>query len=140
MSKLAGPFCFVLAACATGGAGVDRETGPHARPRVELAATDTTAPGFPVAHNPRLPSADRLSGVIRADLGGVASADVWLCVGGNGRVREVNLVRGSSLASFDRALVHDVADWQFMELPGWIGLMSPLQTCEVATISYRPHR
>lgn len=101
------------------------------------AAADTVRV-FPVAENPRLPSADRLSRRIRAELGEVASADVRLCVAPDGRVRRIELVRGSSLAAFDQAVMRDIADWQFLVFPGSSSTVH-LRNCEIVTIEYRPH-
>jgi len=137
MTKLAGLFCLLLAACATGALGVERETAPRATPRIEMTTKADTARMFPVALDPQLPSADRMSRRIRTELGGVASADVRLCVAADGRVQGVQIVRGSSLAEFDQALSHDVTDWQFSELPG--STTAHLRSCEIATIVYRAH-
>jgi hypothetical protein len=130
MSKLA-VFCLLFAGCAAGGAGagVDRETKPHAAPVAMVAMSDTA--GFPTARNPRLPSADRIARQIRTELGEVASADVRLCVAPDGRVQTVQIVRGTSLGDFNDALVRDVSDWQFSA--------TNLRACEVTTISYRLH-
>lgn len=136
MSKLGVlSLCLLLAACATGAVAVDRETAPHAAPRIEMTAAADTVRGFPVAKAPELPSAGRMYRQILTELGGVASADVRLCVAADGRVQDVRIVRGSSLAAFDQALVHDVVDWQFSEMPG--SSTAHLRSCEIATISYR---
>ena len=140
MSKFLAAFCMSLAACASGGAGLAREAAPHAAARFERASAADTSPVFPVAKNPQLRSADRIAGAIRSELGGVASADVRLCVAPDGHVRAVSLVRGSSLAAFDEAVLHDAADWQFSALPGSSTFASGLRTCQVATITYRAHR
>lgn len=129
-----------LAACATGGAGLDREMAQHARARFEITSVEDTDPAFPVARNPQLPSADRLTHVIWAKLDGVASVEVQLCVAPDGHVQGLSLIRGSSLAEFDAAVKNDVADWQFSGMPGSSSFASNLRTCELATITYRPHR
>lgn len=138
MSKRASAFCLLCAACAAGGVAVDREAAPHVAPRFEVTAAADTVRVFPVAEDPRLPSADRLSRRIRAELGEVASADVRLCVAPDGRVQGVEIVRGSSLAAFDQALMHDIAGWQFSKLPR-SSRTANLRNCETATIHYRPH-
>lgn len=135
MSKLAGLLCLLLAACAAGAVGVDRETAPHAAPRIELIAPADTARVFPAAKDPRLPSADRIARRIRTELGEVASAEVRMCVAGDGRVQGVQIVRGSAFAAFDQALVHDVAEWQFSGMPG--SNTANLRSCEITVISYR---
>jgi hypothetical protein len=130
----------LLAACATGGAGLDREASPHARARFEVTSIEDTDPEFPVARNPRLPSADHLSHVIWSKLDGVASVEVQMCVAPDGHVQTLSVVRGSSLADFDAAVKHDASDWQFSGMPGSSSFASSLRTCELATITYRPHR
>ena len=129
----------MLAACATGGAGLDREAGSHARARFEGITLDSD-PAFPIARNPKLPSADRLNSAIWAQLDGVASVGVHLCVAPDGHVQAVSVVRGSTLAAFDAAVKRDVTDWQFSGMPGSSSFASNLRTCELATITYRPHR
>lgn len=130
----------LLAACATGGAGLDREAGSHARARFVITSVEDTDPTFPIAKDPRLPSADHLSNVIWSKLDGVASVDVQLCVTPDGHVQGLSVVRGSSLVDFDAAVRNDVADWQFSGMPGSSSFASSLRTCELATITYRPHR
>jgi TonB family protein len=93
---------------------------------------------FPVAKDPQLPSADQLQRRILPEIGDVATADIRLCVGPEGRVRNVELVRGTSLPEFNDAVLRDVADWQFLGMPGSTQPAS-LQSCEIARITYRPH-
>jgi hypothetical protein len=131
--KFFSAFCLSFAACATG--GVARDTAPP----VHVVLDDDTSTIFPAARNPQLPSADRLSSTIRSGLGEVASADIRLCVRPDGRVQAVDLVRGSSVAAFDEAVLRDAAEWQFSDMPGSSTPIG-LRTCRVATISYRPHR
>jgi TonB family protein len=136
MTKLAVlSLCLLAAACATGAFAVDRETAPHVAPRIEMTAAADTARVLPVARAPELPSADRMYRQILTELGGVASADVRLCVAPDGSVQDVRIVRGSSLAAFDQALVHDVSDWQFWGMRG--SSTAHLRNCEIATIRYR---
>ena len=129
----------LLAACAAGGAGLDREASPHARARFEGTTLDSD-PAFPIVRNPKLPSADRLTGLIWSQLDGVASVGVHLCVAPDGHVQAVSVVRSSTLAAFDAAVKRDVTDWQFSGMPGSSSFASHLRTCELATITYRPHR
>lgn len=140
MAKFLGASLMLLTACATGSAGLDREAVPHARARFEITSVEDTDPTFPMARNPRLPSADRLGHVILSKLDGVASVEVHLCVAPDGHVQGLSVVRGSSLADFDAAVKNDVADWQFSGMPGSSSFASSLRTCELATITYRPHR
>ena len=140
MSKFLGALCLLMGACTMGGARIDRETAPRAAARFEAAEPADTSQVFPVAHNPRLPSADRIYKVIREELGPIASVDVRMCIAPDGHVQAVNLVRGSSLAAFDEAVLRDVADWQFSGIAGSSTFASTLRTCEIATISYRPRQ
>ena len=138
MFKPAGAVCLFLVGCATGGVGANREPATHAAPRFEMTAVaDDPLRVFPAAKDPQLPTADRMRHEIRTELGEVASADVRLCVAPDGRVKKVEIVRGSSFAALDQAIVRDVADWQFSGMPG--SSRDDLQSCEVATIHYRPH-
>ena len=125
-----------LAACATGGAGLDRQATPRAAVRFDTTSVDSDAV-FPTAKNPQLPSANRMHGVILSELGGVASVDVRLCIAPDGHVQGLSLVRGSSLREFDAAVLHDAVDWQFSGRPGTSTFASTLRTCEVAKITYR---
>ena len=125
-----------LAACATGGAGLDRQAAPRAAVRFDTASIDSEAV-FPTARNPQLPSANRMHRVIQSELGGVASVDFRLCIAPDGHVQGLSLVRGSSLAEFDAAVLHDAVDWQFSGRPGTSSFASTLRTCEVAKITYR---
>jgi hypothetical protein len=135
MLKFAAAFGLVFAACATGTAvRGDREGAA----RFEPAADAGLARVFPQAQDPQLPSADRISRQIRDEVGDVASAEVRLCVGADGRVQRVQLLRGSSSWVFDEALVHDMTDWQFSGTPGATTSLQR-QNCEIAKVSYRVH-
>ncbi|HEX8107319.1 MAG TPA: TonB family protein [Kofleriaceae bacterium] len=92
---------------------------------------------FPRAKDPQLPSADQMSRRIRDEVGDVASAEVRLCVGPDGRVQRVQVLRGSSSWAFDEALVRDMSDWQFPEAPG--ATTWQREKCEIAKVSYRVH-
>src|SRR5262252_3969035 len=117
MFKLAGALCLLFAGCATGGVGANRESASHAAPRFEVTAVEAKRT-FPAAQDPQLPSADQMRRTIRDELGEVASADVRLCVSPEGRLRKVEIVRGSSLAELDEAILRDIGDWQFSGIPG----------------------
>jgi TonB family protein len=85
--------------------------------------------------NPRLPDADRAYAEIRDEAGDEAAATVELCVAPDGRVDRVELKRHSTSTAYDRAVVKDVADWQF----GGDNWTPPNKdTCELATIKYDP--
>jgi hypothetical protein len=143
MMKFLGPsltfgiFGMSLAACATGGGGLDRHAAPRATARFDTASIDDSDRVFPTAKNPQLPSANRMYKVIKSELGGVASVDIRLCIAPDGHVQGVSLVRGSSLAEFDSAVLRDAVDWQFAGRPGTSTFASRLRTCEVANITYR---
>src|SRR5262247_27627 len=95
-----------LAACATGSAGLDRQAAPRAAVRFDTSSVDADAV-FPIAKIPQLPTASRMHRVIESELGGVASVDVRLCIAPDGHVQGLSLVRGSTLAEFDAAVLHD---------------------------------
>lgn len=133
MLKLAPAICLVLAACATGAAvRGDREGAA----RLDLAANVGAARGFPRAHDPQLPSVDEMSRRIRAEAGDVASAEVRLCVGADGRVHDVRVLRGSPSWAFNEALVRDMSDWQFPEASGATPALQR-KNCGIARVSYR---
>ena len=125
-----------LAACATSGGGLDHQAAPRAAARFETSAISGAEREFPTARNPQLPSVNRMHNTIKAELGGVASVDIRLCIAPAGHVQGVSLVRGSSLAEFDAAVLRDARDWQFAG-PGTSTFASRLRTCEVAKITYR---
>jgi TonB family protein len=127
----------LLSACATTGTlGVDPQSSSHARVELVPAAADDSHQVVPQAIEPQLPSADRLAHVIDARLGERASVDVRFCVTPAGHVTKATLERGSTMPSFDDAVMSDVVNWQFASQPG----PETVQTCETATIVYRPHR
>ena len=128
MLRFAPAICLVLAACATGTAVRGEREGA----RLDLAPDVRTARGFPRAKDPQLPSVDDMSRRIRQEVGDVASAEVRLCVGADGRVQRVQVVRGSPSWAFNEALVHDMSDWQFSETPSL-----QRQNCGIAKVSYR---
>lgn len=134
MLKLAPVICLALAACATGTAVRGDREGAS---RFDVVA-DAGARGFPQAKDPQLPSVDLMSHRIRNEVDDdVASAEVRLCIGGDGRVQRVQLVHGSSSWAFNDALVRDISDWQFSETSGNVALAR--QNCEIAKVSYRVH-
>ena len=133
MLKLAPAICLVLAACATRTAvRGDREGAA----RLDLAADVVATRGLPRAVDPQLPPVDEMSRRIRTEVGDVASAEVRLCVGADGRVRDVRLLRGSSSWAFNEAVVRDITDWQFPEASGLTPALAP-KSCGIAKVSYR---
>ena len=128
----------LFAACATtGGLPTDRESTPGARVKLDFAnAADVAAHAvFPAVVDPQLPSADRIAPRIHHLLGDVAVAHIALCVAPSGKVASVTLDASSGLPAFDRAMMNDIATWQFAAMPG----PATVKTCEQLTISYRPH-
>ncbi len=133
-----GALTLSLMACAAGTMPMDRETTPTTG-RVKLDFThvegDAAAATFPGVVDPQLPSADRIAPRIHHVLGDTASAAIHLCVSPSGKVASVKLERSSDLPAFDRAMMNDVAAWQFAAMPG----PDSVKSCERLTISYRPH-
>jgi TonB family protein len=126
----------MFAACATTGTPtLDRETHAGSRVQLDLVPHADATRVVPAAIDPRLPSADRIAHQIRAELGEAASIEVRLCVAPQGRVSSVEVLRGSDLAVFEQAVIADAMSWRFAALPG----PANVQTCERATITYRPH-
>ena len=130
-------YPLLLSACATTGSlGVDSQASQHARVELAPVSAQDTAQLAPRAIDPQLPSADRISHIIDARLGGEATAHVRLCVTPAGKVAEVRLEREGMLDAFDQAVMADVMSWHFAPQPG----PETLRSCESATIVYRPHR
>lgn len=130
----------LLSACATTSATTslptpEREARTGSRVQLDLVPHADASRVFPQAIDPRLPRADRVAHQIRAELGDAASIEVRLCVAAEGRVRSVEVLRGSTMAAFDESVIADAMQWQFAALPG----PSSAHTCERATITYRPH-
>jgi TonB family protein len=109
---------------------------PHARVVLAPLSADGTIRLLPHAIEPLLPSADRIARVVEARLGDTAMVDVHYCVSPQGRVTAAKLERSSSFDAFDQAVMSDLLGWQFSTQPG----PDALQTCETATVVYRPHR
>jgi TonB family protein len=130
-----------LSACATSGAldhPSDPTTGRGSSVQLDFSARgeDAAQPVFPAAIDPRLPSADRVAPRIRQVLGENVTADVDLCVGGDGHVTSATVAKSSSNDAFDRSMLHDINEWQFEATPG----AGAHKMCERFTISYRVHR
>lgn len=106
-------------------------------PPVSSVELSGAAESIPLPEDPRLPDADRQAAEIRAEVGPVASAGVWFCVTADGHVDGVALKQTSGSSVFDRAVVKDVADWEF---GGTLWNPSSLNRCETATLRYRAHQ
>ena len=139
MRSLLAVVALPLVACATTGA-FDQSLDPASRGNASSVTFDFAArgdeamPAFPAVAEPRLPSADRLAPQLRHV--GAMTADVVVCVRPQGTVASVELTRSSQHAAFDRAMLADVAEWQFAPMAG----PDTVKSCQLVTISYRPHR
>ncbi|NVB85521.1 MAG: TonB family protein [Kofleriaceae bacterium] len=120
--------------CATTGLPSNLDRTEHARVELAPLRANDTVELVPRAIEPGLPSADRISRTIYAELGDVASVEVHYCVSPAGKLTDAELVRGSSLPAFDDAVMTDLRSWHFDVQPG----PESLQTCDRATIVYRP--
>jgi TonB family protein len=126
--KIAIP-ALVFGACsasATRGAGTPASVG-------DLVAANPAEQILAAVENPRLPDADQAYAEIRHDAGDEATATVELCVAPDGHVDRVELRRPSASSAYDRAVVKDVAEWQF---GGKNWTPANADTCELATIKY----
>ena len=141
MTKLVLALAVPLAACAAGGFHVDVDGAPRAKPRLDLgalatAATDNAAWVNRTPLDLDMPNTGRLTNQIRAVLGANAVTEIKMCIRPSGKVASVELVGGSALPAFDQAVVRDALAWQFAAIPG----PETVQSCELVTIAYRPHR
>jgi len=124
----------VFGACATGGAGTAGGSKPPVSDADPMTASSTDHV-LAAVENPRLPDADQAFYEIRDEAGDEASATVELCVAPDGHVDRVELKRRSVSSAYDRAVVKDVANWQF---GGEHWAPPNRDTCELATIKYDP--
>lgn len=125
--------CF--GACATTSTlHADRDEPSGSSVRLDLVPHADATRAFPEVVAVRLPTADRLAGPIRHELGDTASVEVRLCVAAAGRVESIAITRSSNLPAFDDSVMTDAKSWQFAAMPG----PATLRTCEHATITYRP--
>ena len=75
-------------------------------------ATHPVAPVAPIAYDRSLPSVDRLGK--RTELLGLEpKISLRLCTDRDGRVASVTIEHSSEPGTFDRAVLNDVAKWQF---------------------------
>jgi TonB family protein len=122
-------------ACASSGLGGNTLPGaPHTTPQLDLVLEDTGArPTFPArlgdAHAPAL--GHRLDNQILVEQGGRAETAVRLCVGADGAVADVALVRSSGLAALDAALIAEARSWRYQPLA-----VASATVCHQAAIGY----
>jgi TonB family protein len=83
----------------------------------------------PVAYDRSLPSVDRLGKRIDL-LGADPKINLRLCTDRDGRVASVNIENSSELGTFDQAVLHDVANWQFEP--------TTAPECRKLTVRYNP--
>jgi len=124
-----------LGACATTSSlGLAREDAATSSVRLDLVPHADARRSFPAVITAHLPTADRLAGQLRYELGAVAAVEVTLCVTARGEVESIAITRSSNLAAFDDSVLADAKSWQFEAMPG----PATLRTCEQATVTYRP--
>jgi hypothetical protein len=78
-----------------------------------LAISSMAAAAPRLAQAPELPSADRLQSYVRDQIGTIAKLDLRVCVAADGHVQSVNLLHGTKLPQFDRAVMTDVTNWRY---------------------------
>lgn len=103
-------------------------------PRLDLTVDDASAtPSFPARlSSPTAPrAADRVAARVVAELDGRARTDVRLCVGGNGAVTNVALVRGSGIDELDAALLAEARSWRYQPLA-----IASATVCQKVEIGY----
>ena len=66
-----------------------------------------------LVQEPELHNADRLQSYVRDEIGTKAKLDLRVCVAADGHVQRVDLVHGTKLPQFDRAVMTDVASWRY---------------------------
>jgi TonB family protein len=102
---------------------------------VELVIVDgdATAPTFPARLTPAsAPSANRqLAHRVNVELGGVAHADLRLCVGGDGSVTSASVVSTSGIEALDSAFVDEARGWRYAPLAA-----DDATACQKVEISY----
>ena len=128
MLKLAPAICLVLPRVPR----APRSVGSGRARRGSIWPRTPAPRDFPRAQDPQLPSVDDMSRRIREEVGDVASAEVRLCVGVDGRVDRVQVLRGSSSRAFNEAIARDMSDWQFSETPAL-----QRQSCGIAKVGCR---
>lgn len=130
-----------LAAC--GARVVERgpalPTEPRAGTTLDLTATvDADAAATRATFPARLTAtaapaaADRLAHRVQAELGGIARADLHLCVDGAGAVTSASVVRGSGIDALDAAFVDAARAWRYQPLAA-----PAASACQKVEIDYR---
>jgi hypothetical protein len=108
---------------------------PHAPVPMLVPREVDATPWFPTRRSAeRLPSADAMRHELRALGHDHLTAELRACVAPTGATIDVTLDQSSGVAAFDRAVVHDLATWQYRSF----GAPSDLRVCEPITITYLP--
>jgi TonB family protein len=102
----------------------------HADPRVRITITEEQ-PALPPAYDPKLPSAEKIAGRIKAVVGNSVTAAIRVCVAPIGSVASVSLVRASAFAPYDQAVMTDARAWKFVARFGDTA-------CAIVNVSYDP--
>jgi TonB family protein len=137
MNKLAIAFAFLpVAACATTSTtrGPEVATEASSGLDVDMTSEDAADATFPARlTQPTTPrAADRLAHRVTSELGGVARADLRLCVGGDGNVTSATVAHSSGIDALDAAFVDEARSWRYEPLAA-----IDKQACQKVEISYR---
>jgi TonB family protein len=123
-----------LAGClaTAGGAGV--ATDEPSDMEVVLITEEAAAPSLPALLTPAVaPAANRrLVHQVDVELGGLARANLRLCVDAAGGVTSATVARSSGIAAFDDVLVDAARAWRYEPLAA-----RDAHECHVVTVSYR---
>lgn len=107
---------------------------PHTTAQLDLVLIDATARASVPARvsAATAPAVDRrLASQVLVEQGGRARTDVRLCVGNDGAVTDVALVRSSGLDALDRALMDSARGWRYQP-----SAAAPASLCHEASIGY----
>jgi TonB family protein len=92
------------------------------------SSAQTAAHRSYVGFDRSLPSVDRLGKPTA--LGMDPKVDLRLCTDADGRVASVDIEHSSETREFDRAVMHDVAAWEFTP--------TAAPECHIVTVRYQP--
>ncbi len=136
MNKLAIAFAFLpVAACATTSTtrGPEVATEASSGLEVDMTSADAVEATFPARlTQPATPrAADRLAHRVTSELGGLARADLRLCVGGDGNVTSATIASSTGITELDAAFVDEAKSWRYEPLAA-----VDRQACQKVEISY----
>jgi TonB family protein len=115
----------------TEGAGVATEEPGSME--VILMTDEAAAPSMPERLTAAAPRASRrLAHQVDVEVGGLARANLKLCIDGEGAVTSATVARSSGIAAFDDVLVDAARAWRYERLAA-----SDAHECHVVQISYR---